>query len=517
METSYGILALVPPVLAVGLAILTKDVIVALFVAVFVSSMIVCGGNPALGFTSITKEYIFGALADTTNTQSLVIPVIIGAFVALLTRSGGAMAFANSVTKKVNTRAKCETGIWLGGLAVWFTDSGNSLIVGPIFESLAEKLRVSREKFSYILDCTTSPICALIPIIGWGVYAMGLIETELNAAGVVSVTSWDVFVQGIPYNFYAILTLFMCGLVSITQWDYGPMLSAQNRAMRTGKTIRDGGQPMRSESKKLELPEGVEPRVSTMIIPLGVMLVVLFAYLTSKGLWHQKVPGTDIRTAIASGFLCATLVLIFLCVHRKIFTFRKCMSILSEGMGNMMFMCVVLVLAWSLSGVSKAMGTADYLVSISEGLLNPHLLPAILFMIGAVMSFATGTSWGTMAILVPIGLPMAIAFGISLPLVNAAIISGGLYGDHCSPISDTTILASIGSGCDHVDHFETQMPYATTVAAICVLIYLIAGANASPLMIVPAIAINVAVVFVLHKFSQKKIGVVNELEDPMEK
>lgn len=503
---NYGILALVPPVLAIGLAIWTKNIIVSLFISVIVSTTIISGWNPVVGFTVMIKEYMFGALSDTMNTQALFMMVIIGGFVALLTQSGGAMAFTDMVTKKVNTRAKCETGIWLGGLAVWFTDNGNSLIVGPIFEALGERMKVSREKFAYVLDCTTSPICSLVPIIGWGVYAMSLIETELVAGGITNVTSWDVFTQGIPLNFYAILTLFMAGFMAISQWDFGPMLKAQNRAIKTGKTIRDGGTPMRSEGKKYELPKGVTAKIYTMVVPLIVLLVVMFSYLTMKGLWTTKVAGTDIRTAIASGFLLGTIVLIGICVKEKIYTFKECQNIIVSGMSNMMFMCVVLVLAWSLSGVTKTIGTASFMIEAAKGMLNPKLLPCIVFIIGAVMSLATGTSWGTMAILMPIGLPMAISFGVSLPLVAAAIISGGLYGDHVSPISDTTILASIGSACDHIDHFETQMPYATTVAVVCTLMFGIAGWYPTPVMTFVGAVVLVAFIFLLHKRAVNKYG-----------
>lgn len=265
---------------------------------------------------------------------------------------------------------------------------------------------------------------------------------------------------------------------------------------------------MRNESgDKVELPEGIKPKISTMVIPLSVLLVVLFAYLTEKGLWYTQVEGTDIRTAIASGFLCATVVLIILCVKEKIFTFSKCVNIITGGCSNMMFMCIVLVLAWTLSGVTGTMDSANYLVNITRDLLNPALLPCILFILGAVMSFATGTSWGTMAILMPIGLPMAISLDVSLPLISAAIIGGGLYGDHCSPISDTTILASIGSACDHIDHFETQLPYATTVGIICAVMFMVTAWYTTPIMLVAAILILVAVIFVLHKASLRKYGI----------
>ncbi len=225
-----------------------------------------------------------------------------------------------------------------------------------------------------------------------------------------------------------------------------------------------------------------------------------------KGLWTTKVAGSDIRTAIASGFLIGTIVLIGICVKEKIYTFKECQNIIVSGMSNMMFMCVVLVLAWSLSGVTKTIGTADFMIEITKNMLNPKLLPFILFVIGAIMSLATGTSWGTMAILMPIGLPMAISFGVSLPLIAAAVISGGLYGDHVSPISDTTILASIGSSCDHIDHFETQMPYATTVAAVCAVMFIISGWYPAPIMTFVGAAVLVATIFLLHKSSVNRYG-----------
>lgn len=504
----YGILSVIPAVLAIALAIITKNIVVSLVIAVYVGSTIICGWNPVAGFLELTHTHIFAALSETSNMQALFMMTIIAGFIALLTKSGGAGAFTSLVTKTVNTRAKCEGGIWLGGLFVWFTDTGNSLIVGPIFEALAEKLRVSREKFSYILDCTTSPICSMIPIIGWGVTAISLIQAELDNAAITDVTGMEVFMEGIPLNYYAILTLLMAGLVAFTQWDFGPMLKAQNRAMKTGETIRKGGVPMRSENDN-SVKDDYQGKVSTMLIPLATLLVVLFAYLFSKDFLHTRVAGSDIRTGIASGFFAATVVLIILCVKDKIYTFSECISIYTKGCANAMFMCIVLVLAWSLSSVTGTLDTAGYLIEATSGFLAPSMLPLVMFIIGMIMSFATGTSWGTMGVLMPLGLPVAISMGASLPMVASAIIGGGLFGDHCSPISDTTVLASIGASCDHVDHFETQLPYAVSVAAVCGVMYLTAGIAASPwIKLLVSIVLMVALVFVLHKMSVKKHGQV---------
>ena len=202
------------------------------------------------------------------------------------------------------------------------------------------------------------------------------------------------------------------------------------------------------------------------------------------------------------------MVLIVLCLKEKLFTFEECVSIYTKGCANAMFMCVVLVLAWSLSSVTSTLDTAGYLIHISSGFLAPGMLPLVMFLIGAVMSFATGTSWGTMGVLMPLGLPVAIDMGASLPLVSAAIVGGGLFGDHCSPISDTTVLASIGASCDHVDHFETQMPYAVTVAVICGIMFLVAGWVNSPIMLAVALVALTVVVFILHKLSVRRLGQV---------
>ena len=509
----YGILSVIPAVLAIVLAIVTKNIVISLVIAVFVGSTIICGWNPIAGFLEMTHTHIFAALSEPSNMQALFMMTIIAGFIALLTKSGGAGAFTSLVTKKVNTRAKCETGIWLGGLFVWFTDTGNSLIVGPIFEALAEKLRVSREKFSYILDCTTSPICSMIPIIGWGVTTISLIQAELDAAAITDVTGMEVFMQGIPLNYYAILTLFMAGLISITQWDYGPMLKAQNRAMKTGQTIREGGVPMRSENDNSP-KDDYQGKVSTMIIPLITLLVVLFAYLFSKDFLHTRVAGSDIRTGIASGFFAATIVLIILCLKEKLYTFEECINIYTKGCANAMFMCIVLVLAWSLSSVTGTLDTAGYLIEISSGFLAPEMLPLVMFIIGMIMSFATGTSWGTMGVLMPLGLPVAISMGASLPMVASAIVGGGLFGDHCSPISDTTVLASIGASCDHVDHFETQLPYAVTVAVVCGIMYLMAGLElGAGVKLAISVVLTVVFVYVLHKMSVKKYGHVTAPEE----
>ncbi|ACB84506.1 Na+/H+ antiporter NhaC family protein [Natranaerobius thermophilus] len=499
----FGILSLVPPALAIGLAVLTKNIIPSLFIGTFVGIMIYAGGNPITALEMFIRDYTFEVIASSYNAQAMAMMVIIGGFVALMTHSGGALAFTKKVTKVINSKNKAQTGSWIAGILVWFTDMGNALLVGPIFATLNDKLKVSREKFAYVLDCTTSPLVSLIPIVGWGVYNMGLIQDQLDAQGITEMTSWEAFIGAIPYNFYAIMTLILCGYLAMTGNDYGPMLKAERRAEEEGKVIRDGAVPMR-KTKEVNLPEGVEPKASTMIVPVLVLLVSLFTILVSHGFPTEQVEGINIRTAIAFGFILGKLVLIGMLKYYNIMNFDKSLSTIVDGMTGMMFMIVVLVLAWNIGAVTEDLGTADFLVDLTEGFLSPTLLPAVTFLTGALMALATGTSWGVFAIMFPIALPMAFALGAPLLPTIGAVIGGGLFGDHCSPISDTTILASMGSACDHIDHFQTQMPYASTVGVIAVIMFVLAGIFETALILIPGTLAVIVLAFVLHKMALYK-------------
>lgn len=507
--TDYGILSIVPALIAICLALVTKNILLSLCISIFAGATIVAGFNPLYGFVVMIKDYMFVKLAEPMNAQTIFMMAIISGFVALLTASGGSLAFSDKVTHKLDTRAKGETAIWLAGLAVWFTDTGNSIMLGPVFESIVEKLKISREKFAYILDMTSICDCALIPIIGWGVYTMGLIDTELTALKLTNVTSWDVFVGAIPYNFYAILGLLLAGFLAFTQFDFGPMLQAQNRAAQTGQTIREGGTPMR-KSTSITFAEGASHKVSTMVIPLTILFIVIFTNLIYNGFPMKRVAGTMIRTSIASGFITATITLVAICVKRKIMTFQKCLDTIMGGISNASFMGVILVLAWSLGGLSATMGTADYIINATRGFLSPALLPAIIFLIGALMSFSTGTSWGTMAILMPVGLPMAAALGVPLSVLVAAVLSGGLFGDSSSPVSDTTILASTGSACDHIDFFRAMMPYSMTVGTVSFITFIFAGMHETPIFLLASLIALFIIVTILHKLSVKKYGLIKQ-------
>lgn len=499
---NYGIISIIPPILAILLALKTKNIIISLFFGLYFGAIALADWNPIAAFANLIPDFIYAQVAGDSNMQSITNLCIIGGFTSLITASGGAAAFAKKTAKLIKKKRAAETSMWLGGLFIWFTDSGNSLLVGPIFQPIAEKFKVSREKFAYILDATSSPICALVPIISWGVYIMGLIDTELEKMPQIASSGWDLFIEAIPFQFYNILTLLMVGFLCLTQYDYGPMLKAQKRAEQTGKTIRDGGVPMRS-TVEVSLPEGIEPRAVSVILPLAIMLCTMFTVFFLNGFPKTSIGGVVIRQGIALGFILGGIAAGIINCKLGIFTPKQVENKVFEGMKDMMYLIVMMILSWSLGSVCSQMGTAYYILEVTEGFLNPAVLPALLFIIGCCMSLATGSSWGTFAILIPIGFPIAAIMGTPLAVTIAAVISGGVFGDQCSPISDTTMLASMGSACDHIDHFKTQFPYACTVAAVSIVLYLIAGFTERAWIVLLGAILLFAIVTCIHKLSNK--------------
>lgn len=506
----YGFVSILPPLIAIALAIKTKNVLFSLLIGLLFGSTVIAGWNPILGFVNLIPDFIYEQVASDSNMQSLTNLLIIGSFVAIIGATGGGAAFANAIGKVINNKKKTELSMWLAGIFVWFSDSANSLLVGPIFHPIGEKFKVSREKFAYILDATSSPICALVPIISWGVYIMGLIDTELEALQNVTATSWEIFIGAIPYQFYSILTLLMVGYIAYTQFDYGPMLKAEKRAEK-GKVLRDGAIPLR-DTRITELPEGVEPKARMVIVPLTAMLVVMFTIFILNGFPKESISGVVIRQGLALGYIVAGIIAAGMALKSKIMTTKTLENTIFDGMKSMVYLMVLMVFAWSLGSVTKQLGTANYIVDLAEGFLNPGFLPVIMFIVGSLMSLPTGSSWGTYAILMPIGIPVAMQMGAPVMVTVAAIISGGLFGDHCSPLSDTTLLASMGAAADHMDHFKTQFPYALTVAFVSCILYIIAGFTEATIILLPGIVALFILIYFLHKISVRKIDNMSEEE-----
>ncbi len=497
MET-FEFLSVLPVIVAVVLAVAFKNVVIALFLSVLTGVLILVEGSPITAITTMIEKYFFVQLTDSYNAGVLVLLAFIGGFIALMEKSGGATAFAKNMAKYLDTRFKVQLAAWFGGIVVFFSDLGTPLIVGPVFEPMFDKLKVSREKLAWVLDSTASPVAVLVPFIGWGVYIMGLIQKEFDVLEIAE-SDWSAFINSIPFNIYSILVVLIVPVVAFTGYEFSAMAKAEKRTQDTGEKYWKTSKPMRIS----EVEENPNSKPILVWLPILVLLVTLCTILVPLGFPFQKVAGSAFRGALSSGYLLAAVVLMFMIVFMKVKNFDQTFKIYMQGVNKMTYVAVILVLSWSLSSVSKELGTSDYIIRLVSDGLPPWLLPSIVFLIGAVLSFATGTSWGAYAIMLPIVIPMALAIDAQLYVSIGAVLSGGMLGDHCSPISDTTILSSTGAGCDHIDHVKTQLPYSIVIAVSSVVGYIIGGFTGSPI----ALLVSGVVAVIIMILSSKVMGV----------
>ncbi len=492
---NYGWLSLLPPIIAVVMAIKSKNVILSLFCGGFAGTMIFCAGNPFLSVKSMIGDYFFVQLTDSYNAGVLVLVIFIGGFIKLMEKSGGAQAFSKFVYRFVNTKLKAQMCAWAGGILIFFSDLGTPLLVGPVFRPLFDKLKISREKLAWILDSTSSPVAILIPFIGWGVYIMGLIQAEFDNLSITR-SDYTTFVEAIPFQIYAILAIIMIPLIAFTKKDFSQMRRAEERTTESD-FFCDDNLGEQGEEKGYSIRNA---RPMMVILPIAVVFVTLFVTLAPLGFPFQKVDGNEFRVALTMGYFFGALVLMVLIRIYKVQCFRDTFKIYVDGMKGMTDVAVTLVLAWSLGSMISALGTADFIVNGMKAVnFSPGLIPAVIFLFGTFVSFSTGSSWGTFAIMMPLAVPMAHAFSIPYAIAVGAVLSGGLFGDHCSPISDTTILSSTGAECDLVAHVRTQLPYAAVNGVIAFLAYIFAGYTKSPLTVVLAVAALTGVVFVWNR------------------
>lgn len=356
---------------------------------------------------------------------------------------------------------------------------------------VTDKLRVSREKLAYIVDSTSAPMTLLGPVSTWVVFVMGLMSEQF-AKMHVSKSEYVTYLTTIPFNFYAILTLVLVMLIAFTKLEFGPMAKAEERARTTGKVLRDGARPPSgAEVTETESVAVGKPKMRNMIIPL----VVLVGLIPPMFLWTGGFPRRDFissvghadggKSILVAAFL-AGLVALAMGLKQKLFQWGQVVDNYITGIKGMTLVYIILILAWSIGNVTSKLGTADYVVGLAKQVNMPMLVPALLFVVAAIIAFTTGTSYGTFAIMVPIALPLAHALDLPMGLALAAVFSGGIFGDHCSPISDTTILSSSGAASDHIDHVNTQLPYALTAAVAALFGFVIAGWTGSALVALPA-------------------------------
>lgn len=497
----FGFLSLIPPIIAIFMVLLTRSVIISLFIGLFSGILLLNNFHIIQSLKVLIKDFIYITMSDDGNIGVLVLLIFIGGFVALLEISGGGKAFANKVVGNVKSRIKIQLFAWISGVAIFFSEMGTPLIVGPIYEKLFDKARISREKLAWIIDSTSSPVSVMIPFIGWGVYIMGLIESQFNSLN-IKMSSWDAFIEALPYFIYPILAVLIVPLIVILKLDFGPMKKAEERSINTGEIYWPESKPLRESI--LEDDEVSKNSSPIMIwLPILVLIVSLISLLAPKGFPFQSVEGIDFRIALTLSYFFASITLVVLLVIYKIRKLGEAIASYTTGMKKMTDILIILILSWSLGLLLDKLGTANYIVEIINGNIPIAIVPGLIFVVGAGMSFANGTSWGTFAIMLPLAMPLAFQLDIPMAVCIGAVISGGIFGDHCSPISDTTILSSTGAGCDHKDHNKTQIPITLFNGIITFATLLVTSLINFKFSILFAIVFMVLGVFLFNKMKLK--------------
>ena len=534
LAVSMGPLTLIPPIVAIILAFVTKNVVLSLFIGIFTGTVIIqyAGGANILfgvlhGFTDIV-DYILASLADPWNAGIILQVLVIGGLIALITSTGGARAIAESLAKRAKGPVSTQIITWVLGLMIFFDDYANALIVGPIMRPVSDKMKISRERLAFVIDATAAPIAGIALISTWIGYEVGLINDAFQSIG-QNVNAYGVFLQTIPYRFYNILMLFFVLVTSMTLREFGPMRKAQKRARDTHELIAKGSQ-LENPDEELEVVVKGKTSIWNALVPIGSLIVFSFIGFYTNG--REAILGSDnaavIQVVENSPFsfvtlrevfgasdasvvlfqaaLIASIIALVMGVAQGHFSFGRGIDIWVNGMKTLIITGVILLLAWSLSGVMGELGTADYLVSLLSGALPPVLLPTVIFLLGAIISFATGTSYGTMGILMPLAIPLATAMQPENPefviMATSAVLTGAIFGDHASPISDTTILSSMGAGSSLMDHVKTQLPYAVAVAIVSIFFGYIPSAFGLSILIVLPIAL-IAIVAMIFIFGKK--------------
>lgn len=486
-----GLVSLVPPLLALVLAVVTRNVLLSLGLGVLLGFMLAAGMNPAAGSLDMLSGVV-GQLTEASHLEVATIILVIGGFVGLLERSGGMASFARSMARVVDTPARAQISAWLAGMAIFFTDSGNALILGPMFRPIFASVRLCREKLAFIVDSTSAPVCVLIPFISWGVYIMSLLETGFEPLGVEQ-TPMTALMSALPFQLYPLLALLTVPLMALLGREYGPMARAQQRFEDSDES------PQPTAVASGEARAGA----ATVLAPLGTVLLVLALLFGVSIVRLGSLPGPQVRQALLAAYLTGTLVCALLLVRRGILGLGRSSRAFVAGVLPMWRIVVILVLAWSLGDVCETLGTGQTLAAVFDRALPIGLLPALLFLAGGVFALSTGSSWGTFALLLPVGLSVAHQTGSSMPIAIAAVLSGGIFGDHCSPVSDTTVLSSMATGCDHAAHVNTQLSYALLTGTTALCGFLVAGFTGWSGTIVLAALLQVAlVVLVMRVFGR---------------
>ena len=536
----YGVLTLIPPVAAIVLAFITKDVILSLFLGVLSGTFLIgmvdqnIAASALFAFTDLCSRMV-KSMADTWNAGILLQVMCIGGLIALVTKSGGTKALALWLSKHADTPVLGQIYTWLMGIVIFFDDYANALIVGPIMRPLMDKFKISRAKFAFIIDATAAPITGIAVISTWVGVEISAIKEAYSQIGIENINAFTVFVETIPYRFYNIFMIFFVVATAVMSREFGSMYRAEI-ASRGGKSGAADFKIKNLEDQIFVPKEGVVLRKINALIPLGAMIVLsvigfyLNGYSSLEGETLEAVKAaplsfTSIRTAFSAAdasvvlfqsALFSSIIAVALGIAQKIYGVKEAIEVWVGGWKSMLNTVIILLFAWSLSSVIKELGTSRYLVELLSDATPRFALAIVIFVLSSFISFSTGTSFGTMGIVTPLAVPLAHAVGQKYGLsgeefhvfmcVNiSAVLTGAIFGDHCSPISDTTILSSMGAGCDHIEHVSTQMTYALVVCGISIICgYLPAGFGLS---VWGCLILGIAAIILLLRTVGKRVDV----------
>jgi len=493
-------MSLMPPIIAIVLALVTKEVYSSLFVGIVAAGLLVSNFKPIATLDSVLNDGFIASLADSWDVGILIFLVLLGIIVALVNKAGGSRAFGEWTKKHVKTKVGAQLATFALGVLIFVDDYFNCLTVGSVMRPVTDSHKISRSKLAYLIDATAAPICMIAPISSWAAAVSGVVEGR---------NGLELFIKAIPYNFYSLLTIAMIIAISLMKFDFGPMKKHELAALQ-GDLFSDSDRV----EEEVEVDNGKKRSVWDLVLPVVILIVsCVFGMLYSGGFFTDGVSfidafaGCDASVALSWGAIIAIIVDLIYLLCRRVITFKEAMECVPEGFKAMVPPILILTFAWTLSGLTGMLGAdvfvADLMEGAAAGLMN--LLPAIIFLVAIGLSFSTGTSWGTFGILIPIVVSVFSADSEILIIGISACLAGAVCGDHCSPISDTTIMASAGSKCNHINHVSTQLPYALTVAAVSFVAYIATGFVQSWYIMLPvALVAMVAVLFVIKAISNKK-------------
>ena len=472
--------ALVPPVVAIVLALITKEVYSSLFVGILVGGLFVSGFSFEGTITHIFNDGFAAVLSDSYNVGILIFLVVLGAMVSLMNRAGGSAAFGDFSQEKIKSRAGAQLATVALGVLIFIDDYFNCLTVGSVMKPVTDEHKVSRAKLAYLIDATAAPVCIIAPISSWAAAVSGFVEGE---------DGFSIFIRAIPYNYYALLTIVMMIAIILLNINYGPMRAHEANALK-GDLFTSG----KAAASNEKIPVNSKGKVIDLVIPIITLIVCCVIGMIYTGGFFEgegfvtAFSNSDASVGLALGSICAMLITIIIYLIRRVLSFGECMECLPDGFKAMVPAILILTFAWTLKAMTDSLGAAEFVAAAMEqsagALMN--FLPAIIFLVGCFLAFSTGTSWGTFGILIPIVVAVFANSNPQLMIISiSACMAGAVCGDHCSPISDTTIMASAGAQCDHVNHVSTQLPYALTVAAVSFVTYLVAGFAQNPWVPLP--------------------------------